>query len=68
MNLKIGTLVAYYQSGSLYGYGEITGRGTEHGMTVYDVDLESGRKYWGYRDQFVIVNKNKKPIENSPLW
>lgn len=55
MILRTGTRVEYYQSGKLVGLGKIAGNGVENGRKVYDVDLDNGRKHWGYRDQFQVA-------------
>ena len=57
--LTKGTVVEYYQHGTLIGVGVISDSGEKNGMKVYDVDLPNGRTYWGYRDQFTVVNKAK---------
>lgn len=56
--LKNGTVVKYYRlSGELVGTGVICGSGEKNGMHAYDVDMPNGDTYWGYREQFKIVNK-----------
>lgn len=61
MNKRLveGTVVEYRQSGKLIGVGKIVGSGTKNGQRVYDVEMDSGMGYWGYRDQFTIVGKAK---------
>lgn len=55
--LTKGTVVEYYQHGTLIGVGVIVDSGEENGMKVYDVDLPNGRTHWGYRDQFKVVSE-----------
>lgn len=55
--LTEGTVVEYYQHGTLIGVGVISGSGMENGMKVYDVDLPNGRSHWGYHHQFKVVNE-----------
>lgn len=54
--LSTGTKVNYYdRNGQLVGKGKITGRGSKNGMPVYDVKLRDGELFWGYREQFTLV-------------
>ena len=42
------------QPGTISGIGEVR-EGTPYAERVYDVDLDSGTKHWGYPDQFTAL-------------
>ena len=58
--LKEGTRVQYSQGGRVIGTGTIIGGDKRNGFAVYDVKMDDGDGFWGYRDQFVVIDRKKK--------
>lgn len=62
--LTTGTKVNYYdRNGQLVGKGKIIGRSSKLGTPVYDVKLHDGQMFWGYREQFTLVNKSMETLK-----
>lgn len=58
--LVTGSKVNYYQHGQLVGTGKIVGSGIKNGQRVYDVALKNGETFWGYREQFNLVDTSQR--------
>lgn len=62
--LRIGQRVEYRgrwgrghaQPGTITGIGEVR-EGTPYAERVYDVDLDTGARHWGYPEQFTAIGE-----------